>query len=86
MRALADTWPILSPATRGLDSAPPATFNSGRLHWLDPSSRQDCWLHRDRSQGRTVRKRPVGIRTPTFAHWRWMLPTYTIRSIECSLP
>ena len=27
----------------GLDSAPPAAFNCGRHHWLDPTSRQDCW-------------------------------------------
>jgi hypothetical protein len=60
---------VAGPVTgnRRLDSAPPAAFNSGRLHWLDPSSGQDYWLHRDQSQGRTVRKGAVGIRTPTFA-------------------
>ena len=35
----------------GLDSAPPAAFNCGRHHWLDPTSRQDWWKGIDPKAG-----------------------------------
>ena len=37
--------PVVDPVigNGALDTAPPAAFNCGRLHWLDPTSRQDCW-------------------------------------------
>ena len=37
--------PVVDPVigNGALDTAPPAAFNCGRLHWLDPTSRQECF-------------------------------------------
>ena len=50
---------VVDPVTGngGLDSAPPAAFNCGRHHWLDPTSRQnDC----DKKPRRDSNPRPSG--------------------------